>query len=236
VLHNTAVKTIRWQPGHVEVEAQTPAGLNVYHGDAVIVTVPLSVLKAREILFEPELEEKEQAINGLEMGCVVKVTLQFRSPFWPRKNFGFVHSDQKWFPTWWADDRGPILTGWVGGPRAESLTKEETEAIEAEAIRALARILKDQPVRVRDFLVRSFGHDWSGDPYSRGAYSYTPVGTVKMPNRLAAPVEKTIYFAGEATDGDGNQGTVHGALASGKRAGEEIIKSAVQVTPAVWNR
>jgi monoamine oxidase len=225
ILHNTLVKTIRWEPGQVEIEAQTPAGRNVYHADAVVVTVPLGVLKERAILFEPELPDKDQAINGLEIGSVVKVTLLFRSQFWKQGNFGFVHSDEKWFPTWWSDDRGPILTGWVGGPRAESLTKEGTETIHAEAIRALARLLKLEPRNVTDFLVRSFVHDWASDPYSRGAYSYTPVGMVEMPNRLAEPVAETIYFAGEATDADGNQGTVHGALASGSRAGDRIVSS-----------
>lgn len=224
LLHNTVVKTIRWEPGRVEIEAETPGGLNVYHGDWVLVTVPLGVLKQGTIVFEPELTEKEEAISGMEMGLVVKVTMQFRSAFWERKNFGFVHSNEKWFPTWWADERGPVLTGWVGGPRAKSLSKEGADAIEAEAIQALARVLKVEPKRVRDFLMRSFTHDWVNDPFSRGAYSYTPVGMVEMPSRLAAAVADTIYFAGEATDGNGNQGTVHGALASGERAASQIVR------------
>lgn len=41
--------------------------------------------------------------------------------------------------------------------------------------------------------------------------------------RLAAPVEDTLFFAGEATDTSGNNGTVHGAIASGYRAAQEII-------------
>jgi len=40
---------------------------------------------------------------------------------------------------------------------------------------------------------------------------------------LAAPLEDTLYFAGEATDADGNAATVAGALASGERAAREII-------------
>jgi monoamine oxidase len=243
LLHNTVVKKIRWEPGHVEVVAQTPAGLNVFHGDAVVVTVPLGVLKERAIAFEPELADKEDAINGLEMGAVVKVTLQFRSQFWPRENFGFVHSDEKWFPTWWTDERGPILTGWVGGPRAQSLSKQGVDAIEAEATRTLARVLKVEPKNVEDFMVRSIIHDWASDPFSRGAYSYTPVGMGEMPNQLAAPVADTIYFAGESMDGDGNQGTVHGALASGRKAGERVCRRLLaqtlkrkEVTPGFWNR
>jgi len=223
LLHNTVVKTIRWDPGHVEVEAETPAGARVYHADCVVVTVPLGVLKQKELVFEPELKEKTEAIDALEMGPVVKVTMQFRSRFWG-DNFGFVHSDEKWFPTWWTDERGPVLTCWVGGPRAGSLSKEAAEAVEAEAIHALAGVLKKEARQIKDLLARAYTHNWCGDPFSGGAYSYTPVGMTEMPSRLAMPIAETIYFAGEATDGDGTQGTVHGAVESGKRTAAQILE------------
>ena len=37
------------------------------------------------------------------------------------------------------------------------------------------------------------------------------------------PVEKTLFFAGEATDITGHNGTVHGAIASGRRAASRDI-------------
>ena len=39
---------------------------------------------------------------------------------------------------------------------------------------------------------------------------------------LAAPLGNTLFFAGEATS-VGHVGTVHGAIQSGQRAGEEIL-------------
>jgi hypothetical protein len=41
---------------------------------------------------------------------------------------------------------------------------------------------------------------------------------------LARPVERTLFFAGEATHTDGQSGTVSDALASGYRAAEEVIE------------
>jgi uncharacterized protein with NAD-binding domain and iron-sulfur cluster len=35
-----------------------------------------------------------------------------------------------------------------------------------------------------------------------------------------------LFFAGEATDCEGHNGTVHGAIASGKRAAQEILAAA----------
>src|SRR5204863_5223670 len=112
-----------------------------FNADAAVVTVPLGVLKASgdgSIRFIPELTEKAEAIRNLEMGEVMKVTLEFKERFWPVENFGFVHSDDSWLPTWWADDRGWILTGWAGGPRAQALSTQGRDAIIEHAIASLA--------------------------------------------------------------------------------------------------
>jgi monoamine oxidase len=70
---------------------------------------------------------------------------------------------------------------------------------------------------------RAWFHDWQADPYSRGAYSYVPAGALPARRALADPVEDTLYFAGEATDLLGYGGTVHGAIASGRRAARQIL-------------
>jgi monoamine oxidase len=68
-------------------------------------------------------------------------------------------------------------------------------------------------------------HDWYGDPFAGGAYSYIPVGGLEAAGLLAAPVADTLFFAGEATNTEGHQGTVHGAIATGLRAAREIIET-----------
>jgi monoamine oxidase len=68
-------------------------------------------------------------------------------------------------------------------------------------------------------------HDWQQDPFSRGAYSYASVGGFDAAKALAAPVADTLYFAGEATNCNGYNGTVHGAMASGDRAARELLQS-----------
>jgi len=45
-----------------------------------------------------------------------------------------------------------------------------------------------------------------------GAYTY---GSDRVQGALAALVAGTLFFAGEATDVTGNNGTLHGAMASG---------------------
>ncbi len=63
------------------------------------------------------------------------------------------------------------------------------------------------------------------DPYATGVYSYLSAGGMSAPQALAEPINNTLFFAGEATETSGHTGTVHGALMTGKRAAEEIIKA-----------
>ena len=68
-------------------------------------------------------------------------------------------------------------------------------------------------------------HDWNRDVFSRGAYSYVAVGGGDARAAFAAPVDGTLFFAGEATSTDGNGGTVNGALQTGVRAAAEATVS-----------
>jgi monoamine oxidase len=202
-------------------------------GGRALLTVPLGVLQQPAeapgaIGFEPKLGAKAKAIEGLAMGDVVRLTLQFHSRFWPVENFGFIHAEEAALPTWWSDKRGLLLTGWVGGPKATRLSREGPEAILTSALHALSSLFHTEPERLKDLLVASFTHDWLADPFARGAYSYTPVRMGEMPARLGAPVADTLFFAGEATDTKGEQGTVHGAIASGQRAANEILQNALR--------
>jgi monoamine oxidase len=64
---------------------------------------------------------------------------------------------------------------------------------------------------------------WASDPFALGSYSYLPIGaTPKMRDSLAASVNRTLFFAGEATHRQ-YPATVHGAYLSGLRAAQEVI-------------
>jgi len=66
-------------------------------------------------------------------------------------------------------------------------------------------------------------HDWRSDPFSRGAYAYVLVGRFEAVAALARPIERTLFFAGEATH-EVYSGTVQGATESGLRAAAEILE------------
>jgi len=241
---NTVVTKISWSKGAVEVATQSPAGdqSQVLGTRAAVVTLPLGVLQAPmgspgAVRFLPELSQKYGALTKLEMGAAVRLVLLFRVAFWADEklvttphsralaDMSFLFAQGEWFPAWWASvsaERG-TLTGWAAGPRAERVSGRGKTFIVERALEVLSRIFGVPGPTLQDLLEDSYVHDWQTDPYSRGAYSYSLVGGENAARALAAPVEGTLFFAGEATDFSGHNGTIHGALASGRRAASEVL-------------
>jgi monoamine oxidase len=222
---NTVATSIAWRRKHVVVRTATGAEVSA---PQLVLTVPLGVLKAGAIDFSPRLPDKEDALQRLEMGDAARVSLQFEGEPWlGRSSFsedGFLMTGEPPFPVWWISRPAPwpVVTGWAGGRRAGELAKlAEGERVRV-GLEALARELRVDVGRLRQELRGGFSYDWRGDPFARGAYSYAGVGGRHAGAELAGPVDATIFFAGEATQSDGRNATVHGAIASGVRAAMEV--------------
>ncbi len=116
--------------------------------------------------------------------------------------------------------------GWAGGPAARRLHGKPPVAVARLALASLARTLQTPPPsRLRQLLQSWHVVDWAADPFAAGAYSWVPVGALDAQALLAAPVDDTLFFAGEAANAEGKSGTVHGALATGLRAADAILRS-----------
>ncbi len=234
------VESIDWRAGNGTVMGNGSDGAFTFTAPCVLVTVPLAVLKAPAgslgaIRFSPALPpEKYVAMEHLEMGKVIRVVFEFRSRFWAsispleRKTLGgmsFLFSQDEWFPTWWtaAPSDAPVITGWAPFKAAERLSGQSRSFVIERGLRTLAGLLGTNFEEIEPLLVGAFFHDWQNDPFSRGAYSYGKVNAEGTQKALARPVQNTLFFAGEATDTTGHNGTVHGAIASGYRAAEEIL-------------
>jgi len=137
------------------------------------------------------------------------------------RDFGFVNAPGLPLPVWWAlSPPAPVLTGWAGGDASKRLRHCSPTLVRDAAIKSLALLFGTSREKIKSSLVDWRFHPWSEDPFSLGAYSF-PAATIEdAPTQLARPVSSTIFFAGEATAAE--YGTVHGALASGVRAGKEM--------------
>lgn len=230
---HTVVQGVKWGHSPIEVEGQFLG--QPFHARArkAIVTLPLGVLQAPPqatgaVRFTPDLNAKHRAaLAGLVSGPVLKVVLRYRSAFWEEleggryRDAGFFFSPESAFPTFWTARpvRAPLLNAWVGGPRAARLAERAPAEVMREASDNVKTLFGGHDLE----LEAAYVHDWLGDPFSRGAYSYVRAGGRHARRDLAAPMDDTVFFAGEATDEEG--GTVTGALNSGTRAAHEVHKS-----------
>ena len=226
----TVVKQVRWKRGSVEIDVTRFDQSYTVKATTVIVTLPLGVLQAGTVGFEPALREKTQALEGLVFGPVLKLSLRFRTAFWEelddRKYAGasFFHSAETAFPTFWTTLplRAPLMTAWIAGPKAAHLSTREMPHIVGQALESLSTVFGGRSQSKLE-LEAAYLHNWQTDPFSQGAYSYIGVGGADARRALAAPLEDTLFFAGEATDED-EAATVGGALQSGARVAKEILE------------
>jgi monoamine oxidase len=239
VLLETEVRAVRWTKGAVEVVAHSAkkSAPRTYRAAAVVVTLPLGVLKAKTVVFSPRLKAKEALVRRLGWGDVSRITLRFDPAFFRRKivtsttvakrpaDFQFINAPGRPFPVWWVPSAAPFAVGWAGGPLARPLLSRPHSGRVTDALRSLSVIWGVPQKTLRAHLRGAWSHDWSTDAFARGAYSYAAAGVETGPGQLAEPVADTLFFAGEATAEE--LGTVHGALASGIEAARKA-KSAVK--------
>ncbi len=226
------VREIAWAPGRAE--AVTEGGRR-FAARQVLITVPLGVWQAGALRFDPDVPEKFGAARQMGFGPVIKLVLEFREAFWEgtvtdhpgwRKfpGLGFLFSNAP-VPTWWTrlPDQTPVLTGWLAGPAAANCGALPDEALLDIALNSLAALVLAQPADLRALLVAHHVANWPADPYARGAYSYATVHGEAARATLAAPVDDTLFFAGEAFYQGPAVGTVEAALATGMRVVEAML-------------
>lgn len=109
--------------------------------------------------------------------------------------------------------------GFNAGKFGKEIESWSDEEIIADAMKTLRQIYGNSIPQPIDYQLTR----WSQDPFTFGSYSY--YATNSTPNHrqeLAKPINKKVFFAGEATSID-YPATVHGAYFSGLRVSQEII-------------
>jgi monoamine oxidase len=236
------VEHVEWQPGRVRLRILGHS--DVAEASRLLITVPLGVLQADRgdpgyIGFDPELPLlKRTALEQLAMGKVMRLVLRFRERFWDKlrspddshktlSDMSFLLSQEGFFPTWWTTmpRKLPIITAWAPSSFAEQLSSLSEPEVLGTALQTLSTLFGVELARLETLLESASWHNWQADPFTRGAYSYVKKGGDTAQYDLGVPVENTLFFAGEATDTSGHTGTVHGAIASGRRAANDILRA-----------
>lgn len=221
------VDRIDWSTRRIKIEYTRHGKSESVAMQRVILAVPLGVLQAGRIAIEPAVYADE--IKALAMGQVTKLVVSLREPVWEGhdpKRLDFVHGATAGFPTYWFRSRGDthLLTAWAGGKHARALNGVTPDTLLELALDGFAAATRVDRGRLASAMRDRFYHfDYANDPYTRGAYSYVPVGASDAIERLSHCIDGRVFLAGEATDVD-YEGTVAGALRSGKRAADQILR------------
>lgn len=228
---NTAIVSINHQG---DVIVLTDKDGNQYEAQKVIVTVPISILKANKLSFTPALPDSFNAsLAKIGMDHCIRVLIDFKKNFWG-ETAGFLWG-LKNAPYCFSNGIGrsefnQTLSITIYGPKAVELSALGADMIN-EILGELDLVYNGQATQfvrrdlVNDQLIAII-FDWGKEEYIAGGFSYPRAGSSNTDRiNIGQPINGKIFFAGEATDVTGDAGTINGALASAIRATDELVES-----------
>lgn len=204
-----------------EVHVLTPRG--VFVGNVVVVGLPLGVLQAGDVTFDPPLSDGlAAAINALSAGAATKLVLAFRrtragTTFWPPTTPILATSlaTQLWWPTGWGHDgrRTFLASCLVGGAAVERFADRDPREV---GLAQLAHMFGRDRV-YRKALEWHRVKAWHADVRIKGGYSSVPAGVEPEALRPLEACEDEanpqLVFAGDYASR--HPGSVHSAYQSG---------------------
>jgi len=228
---SSVVKTVRSNDNGVEVVIERDGITEVLDASHAIVTVPLGVLKADAIEFDPPLQSaKLAAIDTLGFGAFEKVVLAYDRQYWQPSESGVIivlDGETGQFQSlidmseWY---QRPVLVAIATGTPARELAA----LTEQERIARAAALVNDMTGGTAPAPVASAASNWGNDPYSQGCYTRISrngdaASTIDSVTNLAAPHGR-VLFAGESTELDA-LALVDGAWKSGIREAKRLLRT-----------
>jgi monoamine oxidase len=220
ILFGQAARAIHQHEDGVIVETAD----NAYDADYALVA--LSPTLAGRLAYFPELPaNKDQLMQRMPMGSVIKCIFTYKKPFWREEGFSgeFIC------------DQGPLSLGFDDSPE-----KAEYGAIVGffsalQARRWTEQLKSERREAATDQLVRYFGSkaaevveylelDWPAEVYSRGCYvGYMPPNVLTQYGKQLREPHGRIHWAGTETSEVWN-GYIEGAVLSGERVANVLCR------------
>ncbi|HEV8062329.1 MAG TPA: NAD(P)/FAD-dependent oxidoreductase [Gemmataceae bacterium] len=204
------------------VEVITNRG--IYSGNVVLICLPVGVLQAGVICFDPPLARaKALAIDSINAGTATKLVLCFRrnklgATFWPKTMPLLATSlaTQLWWPTAWgyAEQRRFLASCLVGGAAVTRFAERDPRRV---GLAQLAHMFGWERVEGK-VLAPYYVKTWHDDPRIKGGYSSLPVGIDHdlLLQELESPEDgddPQLFFAGDYVTK--HPGSAHSAYQSG---------------------
>lgn len=201
----------------------------------VVTTVPIGVLQAKAIEFQPALPAaKQRSIDRIGFGSMNKCLFLWDESDldqlpWPQDTEWIERIAAPGTPQglWTEFFYGrqvtgrPTLCAFTAGNVAREVEQWSEEEIQASCMEALQQQFAGKTIPApRQVIITK----WGQEEFTRGAYSFNKFGGKHSDRKqLAQPIDQRLYFAGEACHSQ-YFGTTHGALMSGMNAAKAIQK------------
>nr|AWS00961.1 monoamine oxidase [Tegillarca granosa] len=199
---------------------------NKYTANHVVMAIPPPL--QQKITYEPDLPSlRNQLIQRIPMGSVIKTFMYYKTPFWRHKGFsgtsdiddkdaliGFTMDDEK------QGNKLPAILGFILADKARKCAEWKKEERLKHISELYSRVFQSEealhPIHYEE-------KNWLEEQWSGGCYTtmLPPGFLTKFGKELRQPFGN-IHFAGTET-GSYWSGYMEGAVQSGERAAREIL-------------
>ncbi|RDW87509.1 amine oxidase-1 [Coleophoma crateriformis] len=240
------VKNIEWgeKDDSIVVHSIHNDEAHSFTADAVVVTVPLGVLRRDMLSFNPPLPtDIQDGFSKFSYGALGKIFVEFAEVFWARDNDQFIFYPSPLATPDTPVDESSILSYatvtsnlWImSGTKGLCIQVAEplTQRIEAMTstseiynfFEPLFKLMRTEPYKDLPALVDLETTHWTQDPMAGfGSYSVEKSGDEPgiLDNALKKHSNSRLQFAGEHCAVVGN-GCVHGAFETGEVAARNLL-------------
>ena len=219
---STPVTRIDWSGTGVRID--TPAG--TITAKAIILAVPVNVLIAGAIRFDPDLPAGlVEAFHDCPMGTSEKFAVLLDRPV---DGMGHVYTDVVDGPPMTRQPFNmhvnpfgrPMLVSHMGGDLGRELERAGEPAVRDIALAAMVEAFGGD---IRKRVQKTVLTHWNSDPWTGGGYSHCRPGRAGARAMFGNPVGDRIMLAGEHCSLNFFS-TVHGAHLSGQAAAEQAMR------------
>ncbi|HBY58734.1 MAG TPA: amine oxidase [Solibacterales bacterium] len=202
--------------------------------DAVVLTIPFTVLRQVDLSGLGLPAWKQFAIDNLGYGDNAKMMVGFDRPFWRALGSnGSSYADLANVQTTWetnptkAGAGGAVLTDYSGGARGKNLNAVPLQVAAASFVGDLEAVFPGAAAAVSrpGGNIRAHLEHWPSNPLSQGSYTcYRPGQFTTIAGNEGKPAGN-VFFAGEHTNSFYEwQGFMEGALLSGVQAAADLLR------------
>ncbi|GAB6033647.1 hypothetical protein CHUAL_013710 [Chamberlinius hualienensis] len=212
-----------------------------YKTDYVIFAIPPAL--QMKIHFDPPLPTlRNQMIQRVPMGSVIKCNIYYKTAFWVKKGLsgsccivgGTDHPLSYTLDDTKPDGSMPSIIGFILADKARVLCQKTPEERKNLIAKSLAKVFDSEealhPTHYEDF-------NWMAEQYSGGCYTTMyPPGCLTQYGKVMREPFGRIFYAGTETAIKWS-GYIEGGISAGERAAREVLYNLGKITKdQIWSQ